>query len=322
VRLERVTLHRFGCFWHETLDLAAGATLLIGSNDSGKSTLIEAIRALFEDADRFGIPFDRDRVMSRPVSGTPGAWHLPSVSDDTADETDEGDSSGEEDDADPGEVAWVLGEFGDLTEVQQRQWAPVTADGVLRFGAVFASTPDRSGRCLVIDEDSAVGARLAASLDAAKESLDWTDAVSDTGDRTPDDDLWVDITNAALDEVLRDRDGRIWVKRRAVTLLMLSDLWPEPRPPLPLAPNRHSLVMIPGPDAPTPAVDQLLRKLAVESALDSLARAPSAEEGRKSTAGTRSGATTLDLIWDRLDPLGSTTAFAIRLVGGGYSAGP
>jgi len=26
MRLERVTLHRFRCFWHETLDLAAGAS--------------------------------------------------------------------------------------------------------------------------------------------------------------------------------------------------------------------------------------------------------------------------------------------------------
>ena len=56
MRLERVTLHRFRCFWHETLNLAAGATLLLGPNDSGKSTLLEAIRALFVDADRFGMP--------------------------------------------------------------------------------------------------------------------------------------------------------------------------------------------------------------------------------------------------------------------------
>ncbi len=320
VQLERVTLHRFGCFWHETLDLAAGATLLIGSNDSGKSTLIEAIRALFVDADRFGTPFNRSRVMSRPASRAPGAWQRPPASDAYGEETDTNKNAGAEDDANLGEVAWVLGEFGDLNEDQQRQWAPVITDGVLRFGALFASTPERSGRCLVIDEDSAVGTRLAEVLDAARDGFDWTDEGADGGERPPDEDGGVDFTKVLMEQVLGDRDGGIWLNRLAVPLLLLTDLWPEPRPPLPLLLDRHHLVTIPGPDAPAPSVDRLLRDLAVESALDTLSRMPN-EGGRSmEPADGAPGATALDSISDLLAPLLTATDDALRRVEKRYAA--
>ncbi len=320
MRLERVTLHRFGCFWHETLELATGATLLIGPNDSGKSTLIEAIRALFVDADRFGTPFDWLRVRSRPVSGARGAWQRPPASDDSGDETDADENAGAEDDAGLGEVAWVLGEFGDLNEDQQQRWAAVTTDGVLRFGAVFAATPERSGRCLVIDEDSAVGARLAESLDAARDGFDWADEGSDGGERAPDEDGGLDITKVLMKEVLRDRDGWIWLNQRAFPLLLLTDLWPEPQPSLPLVVDRHSLVTIPGPDAPAPEVDRLLRDLAVESALDTLSRTPGAEGKNMEPAGDAPGAMALDSIWGRLAPLLTTTDEALRRVEERYAA--
>lgn len=47
-----------------------------------------------------------------------------------------------EDDEDDGNVAWVLGEFVDLSEEQRRQWAPVTTDGALRCGAVFGPSAE------------------------------------------------------------------------------------------------------------------------------------------------------------------------------------
>lgn len=312
MRLERVTLHRFRCFWHETLDLAAGATLLLGPNDSGKSTLLEAIRALFVDADRFGVAFDWASVMSRQVTGAAERWELPPVLGNDGAEED-----GEDDEESPGEMAWVLGEFVDLTEDERQRWAPVSTDGALRLGALFAGDAGRSGRCLIIDEDSPVGAGLANTLDA----LDVDAGVEpepgsedDTREREEAaDEASVDVGGLVVEGVRFRRDGRIWLDLRFVPWLALTvgrtlgTVWPVPSP-LDI-PSDRNLLTIPGPEVEPPSVDRLLRNLVVESALEDLSRAASSV-----------GATALDVLWDRLAPLRAVVDGAQDRVATAYAA--
>ena len=49
MRLEKVTLKNFRCYKHETVFKVDHLNCLIGKNDAGKSTIMEALDAFFND---------------------------------------------------------------------------------------------------------------------------------------------------------------------------------------------------------------------------------------------------------------------------------
>lgn len=139
MRLLRIHLENFRSFRDTTIDLD-DVTVLVGPNDAGKSSIIEAIRFLLNHDD----------------SGTsqPGSW------------VDAGilskppfhpyDPSGYE--MPPGEVV-VIGDLGDLTDSEQRRLASLLVDGVVRIGAyckqdAWGGLFEYRGPCWVLSDPS------------------------------------------------------------------------------------------------------------------------------------------------------------------------
>lgn len=102
MRLRKLELHNFKCFADAELDLEP-ATVLVGANNSGKSTILDAIALLF---------------------GTATAPHwtrlLTAPSDKPPENSDE--------------FVAVIGSFDDLTQHEREVWEPVIEGGSIRFG--------------------------------------------------------------------------------------------------------------------------------------------------------------------------------------------
>jgi energy-coupling factor transporter ATP-binding protein EcfA2 len=134
LRLLRLHLGKFRSFKSATIDLD-DLTVLVGPNDGGKSTIVEAIRFLLADDNS---SWDRAAIVHRPRVA--------------------GDQS-EDDFEYRYEPVTVIGEFGDLTAVETEALEVVTREGVVRVGAYFGDLPNvgrldeqRHGPCWLLPD--------------------------------------------------------------------------------------------------------------------------------------------------------------------------
>ena len=102
VRLASIELRNYRCFEHLEVELE-DTTVIVGANDTGKSTLLEAIHGLLDP-----IEIDWDAVVRNPGLGSQ-----------------------------------VIGRFVDLPPDDEAALEPFVADGGLRIGVSSASGSDR-----------------------------------------------------------------------------------------------------------------------------------------------------------------------------------
>ena len=143
MRLTTLRLKDYRCF--EDLDLALEpSTVLVGANNAGKSTILDAIAAIYgtdPHGERDVFPQHRDvtGIAGRPSEFEFGFMPTPHI----------------------------IAGFSDLTERERSVWAPAMRGDVVRFGRLWqwlGPQDDRhEGLCLVMDED-ALAALLEASL--------------------------------------------------------------------------------------------------------------------------------------------------------------
>ena len=130
MRLTNLDLHNFRCYVDLSLRLDP-ATVIIGPNDAGKSTILDAIRCLLTKTDRNGQRFERRTVATMRELDLFLVY-------------DEGEAE-----LLPEDPVTVVGTFGDLSEDELRAWEPVVVDGQVRIGVLFpAYGVARQRRCL------------------------------------------------------------------------------------------------------------------------------------------------------------------------------
>jgi ABC-type lipoprotein export system ATPase subunit len=119
VRLTRLQAKNFRSFFELDLELD-DFTLLVGPNDAGKSTLLDAVRCLLSDTDRLGRRWQRSLVQ-------PEARRLRL---DFEDELNPYSPWGDE-------HVYVVGTFSDLNAEESSSWGEGAVDGRLRVGVFF-----------------------------------------------------------------------------------------------------------------------------------------------------------------------------------------
>lgn len=246
MRLQRLRLRRFRCFYEADIEFADG-TVLVGPNNAGKSTIVDGIRSLYLDRDPAGREYTRRSTASWAGPGSSG--RLPGEPLDLVD--------------DP---PLVIGEYGDLSERERATWGPVLDGGLLRFGARWAKSGDSMARCLVVGSGSPVAREWLGAIESAERP-------EDEGERWFRGFLTTGI-------VARDKYG-VWVTWHALTVLLeLHEhaTWPDPPSPVQDFPGPSFIVHVPGPEAPQPAVADLLRPLIRERALGLLEDDPGSLE--------------------------------------------
>ena len=159
MRLCRLELSNFRSFDDVSVELA-DLTVLIGPNDSGKSSVLDAIRFVCHDANRAGRPWRRSDV-ARP------AWFEPGLMEHVGVESSPGLQ------ADPDAPVTVVCIFDDLNEPERELFEPFLVEGVLRIGAYCPGWEDqarwdtRVGPCLLLPEG------LVAAADATDATTFW-----------------------------------------------------------------------------------------------------------------------------------------------------
>ncbi len=143
MRLTNLDLHNFRCYIDLSLRLDP-ATVIIGPNDAGKSTILDAIRCLLTETDRNGQRFERRTVATMRELDQFLVY-------------DEGEAE-----LLPKDPVTVVGTFGELSEDELRAWKQVVVDGSVTIGVVFpaygvpgsddASSGAREGPMYVLPE--------------------------------------------------------------------------------------------------------------------------------------------------------------------------
>lgn len=109
MRLDHLSIRNFKALREVDVDFEP-ATVIVGANDSGKSSLLDAIHWIFSTADRSGRPYSADRYLRRDYLGIPL------------------------DKSDPRRTVAVRATFSDLSAHESAVWAPVLEDGTITFG--------------------------------------------------------------------------------------------------------------------------------------------------------------------------------------------
>lgn len=161
LRLTRLHLHNFRCYVDLSVEFAP-TTVIIGPNNGGKSTLLDAVQCLLSTEDRYGVPFVRRTVAA--------------MRDLTLFQTyDEGESE-----LLPDDPVTIVGEFGDLSHGESEAWGHVLVNGALRIGVLFQP---HGGRPEAFSSRT-IGARFGPMFVLPKEhkyrSADWVAAVPDS----------------------------------------------------------------------------------------------------------------------------------------------
>jgi energy-coupling factor transporter ATP-binding protein EcfA2 len=249
VRLERLILHRFRCFYDAQVEFEQ-ATLLIGPNNSGKSTVIDAIRSLYSEKDGLGRPFAYATSRTRLADAeAPGLDDAPSST--------------------PEDVPFVVGVYGDLNEHERAVWEPYMDGDRLRFGTLFAAQGGHADRCLVMGANSSMGRR-------------WREEKSTDTAETSGDEV---VVQAFRRVGLRRSDQHgLWVSWSALGFFLSvvgqrADEAEALLSPVRDFPGPGWIVAIPGPEVPQPSAADLLRPLIQEKALSYLENEPESLSG-------------------------------------------
>ena len=137
MRLARLSVRNFRGL--EEVDLALSpSTVVVGANDSGKSTLIDALRFLLAPADRFGRGWDRETVRPRRAE-----WEhlMPLIAESPAVQIGHRRGAATSDRHDElmtrlSGPTTVVGTFVDLSDAERVGWdVAVRADGSVLLGA-------------------------------------------------------------------------------------------------------------------------------------------------------------------------------------------
>ena len=118
MRLSALDLHNFRCFTDLQLRLDP-ATVIIGPNDAGKSTILDAVRCLLSPTDRYGAPFERRTVASMRDLDSFLAY-------------DQGEAE-----LMPNDPVTIVGTFADFSQEESDRLAPLAVDGALQIGICF-----------------------------------------------------------------------------------------------------------------------------------------------------------------------------------------
>lgn len=121
MRLLRLELENFRCFSKTTIELA-DLTVFVGPNDAGKSTILDAVRFLFHDRSRDGVPWERKDVAAAAR-----------IDEDSLEYVLAGDERDLEADADA--PVTVVGVLGDLSETERSSLEGLIVDDLVRVGA-------------------------------------------------------------------------------------------------------------------------------------------------------------------------------------------
>ena len=185
MRISRLHLHNFRIYVDTKVDLDR-VTIFTGPNDGGKSTLVDALRSLFVDTDRFG------RIMSWELvrhvgAGTPRESPFDTVVRET---------SGGKLEGTPTHVLAFL----EIAQDDESGWGLLTPNPT--FGAYWPVGSPSPTRCLVVTAD----------LFRAKfgDPQSWTDWLSQVRIAEDEHGWWLDFDDA----------------RSALSSILQSDLWP------------------------------------------------------------------------------------------------
>jgi energy-coupling factor transporter ATP-binding protein EcfA2 len=246
MRLRRLRIRNFRTFVDVTLDLGS-STVLVGANDSGKSTVVDALAWLFWGHDRDG----RLPTAHRDMFQSGRAVTLLEIS--------------EQGIPFPSFVM-VTGEFADLSDRERRIWAPLIDEDHLVFGRKLDGEDD--GTELNCVGSAAVAKRLLSTTEGAR-------------------DLEREEASALLGEYFEVFEGGVWLSLDTLADAIFADVvpfWPEPRPdPFTDFPARSGLVLIRGPEFGGDAAKELLRPLVARLIRSALRDTGGALADRKAT---------------------------------------
>ncbi len=235
MKLTTLRLKDYRCF--EDLELALEpSTVLVGANNAGKSTILDAITAIYgtrlpgAKGGRDVFPQRRDVTG---IAGRPSEFEFVGFIP----------------------TPHIIAGFSDLTERERSVWGPAMQGDVVRFGRLWrwlGPEDDRhEGLCLVLDEDV-----LAALLEAS--------LVTDAWDADGARDFLLE------QGVLLNLDGEYWLGLDEIDLVFDPEYpnpsepplqWPGETPSPGDSPSEDRFVFIGGPDQAPPGAEALLRPL-------------------------------------------------------------
>lgn len=224
MRLRSVSLNNFGVYRRASVDLAA-STVVVGQNDSGKTTLVTAIRSLFH--------------TEAPLPHWDDLKHHSLF--DIGDQIEE--------------PTWVVGAFGDLTDIEADIYQVFAKDGVVRCGTIWKEGAEQGLRCVLVDQE------CAATIDGVVAVLDA---------EGPATGSWAAVDHNVDDEY-------IWLASDDITDLLLRGMakWPKPAPfpkiEFPITTPDH-LIHLPGPEVQAPDLRPWLESYLIRSATAKLAK--------------------------------------------------
>jgi|GEM_PF-6916694 len=248
VRLERLRIRNFKCFVDAEFSLAE-ATVIAGANNSGKTTVVEAIRLLFGANDRFGRPmtFEAARARAARPSRTDT---LAAVMADVA----------------TAPPVLIRAEFGDLSEDEAARWMPILIEGRLVVGVSISYGDTGPTTRAVMTDDAIEFFAIAAKLAR--------------GEARPSDaevPALVDDWRRWMTENLEPLgvDGEWWLGWDFLEEWIYQEAWPEPYPEPGdgfRVPQDHSLAYIGGPEVGSVTALDVLRPVLMEQAVMEMLR--------------------------------------------------
>jgi energy-coupling factor transporter ATP-binding protein EcfA2 len=226
MRLARLQLANFRCFKELDLQLASG-TVLIGANNSGKSTILEAIHHLCP------------RALEDPQSA-PWASVVHRAPGDT--------------DALAQGPVMICGTFVDLNDRDLRAWRPVLQDGELRFGRLWQASGSSGVPYLVLDVltfRSLVEAGVQQAIELGSADTGTSDEIDAVIESLRDAGSWVEFGSDA------------WIGLDDLTDVFTSDgvHWPGGDPPWDRYPTEDWLVEIGTPGSAQNSANSVLTTL-------------------------------------------------------------
>jgi energy-coupling factor transporter ATP-binding protein EcfA2 len=230
LRLLELTLHNYRCFRDLTLALDE-TTVLVGSNNAGKSTILDAVARLYTWDQENAPPLDQVfavQTQDSLLEAKPGP-----TSPFTA-------LSGK---------SYVIGAFSELTEREKSVWSPVMEGDVVRFGRLWSIAPDETlgvFLCLVLTPNALVNLVSSGRTDP----------------RMTVDEV---IDELVVQDVLFQDLGFFWIPVHEIGNVFDGSgppvTWPGESPTDEDFPISERLVRVEGPDGTPPSAPVLLRPL-------------------------------------------------------------